>query len=92
MAFSPDGSKLALASADTTVYVYDAKNGFSLLFTCEGHASGVAQVDFSLDSQFIQSCSAQYVNSNHTHTHTHTHARAHTHTHFPSCCSVGKQH
>ena len=58
--FSPDGSKLALASADNAVYIYDAKNGFALLFTCEGHSSGVRHLDFSLDSQFMQSCSAEF--------------------------------
>jgi len=39
--------------------VYDAKNGFGLLYTCSA-PTAVTQLDFSLDSQFLQGCSADY--------------------------------
>src|SRR5262249_54318064 len=47
-AFSPDGTRLATASHDTTVKVWDARSGQALL-TLKGNGAGVKSVCFSPD-------------------------------------------
>jgi WD40 repeat protein/Ca2+-binding EF-hand superfamily protein len=66
--FSPDGNYLATASSDCNIYLYkssDAKN-FIRLAVCRGHSGAVTHIDFSLNSQFLQSnatdCSLLYWN------------------------------
>src|SRR5260370_859481 len=54
VAWSPDGKRIASASGDHTVQVWDAVNGSHVL-TYRGHSSDVATVAWSSDSQFIAS-------------------------------------
>jgi WD40 repeat protein len=55
--FSPDGKRLASASADKTVKVWDAKSGEELL-TLKGHTMAVTSVCFSPDGKRLASVSA----------------------------------
>ncbi len=57
MAFSPDGQRLASASVDQTVKVWDARTGEETL-TLKGHAGAVLSVAFSPDGQSLASASA----------------------------------
>ena len=54
VAFSPDGSKLASGSGDTTVRMWDL-NTECPLYTCEGHRGWVLNVAFSPDGQTLAS-------------------------------------
>ncbi|OBT55415.1 hypothetical protein VE04_03603 [Pseudogymnoascus sp. 24MN13] len=54
--FSPDGTKIASASADTTLNIWDRDTG-TLLRTLEGHTGGVFSVSFSPDGTMIASAS-----------------------------------
>ena len=56
MAFSPDGQRLASASFDQTVKVWDARTGQESL-TLKGHTSLVRSVAFSPDGQRLASAS-----------------------------------
>lgn len=53
--FSPDHNTLAIASHDNNVYVYDVPNAFELRAVMDKHNSFVHSLDFSADSQYIQS-------------------------------------
>jgi WD40 repeat protein len=55
--FSPDGQRLASASADGTVRVWDASSGAEVL-QLQGHTSSVDSVCFSPDGQRLASASA----------------------------------
>ena len=57
VAFSPDGKRLASASADKTVKVWDAQTGQELL-TLKGHTGMVSSVAFSPDGKRLASASA----------------------------------
>jgi hypothetical protein len=57
VAFSPDGSRIASASYDQTVKVWDAATGEEVL-TLKGHAHKVGGVAFSPDGSRIASASA----------------------------------
>jgi WD40 repeat protein len=54
--FSPDGQRLASASYDSTVRLWDSQAG-TLLATLEGHSSKVTSVAFSPDGQRLASAS-----------------------------------
>jgi len=54
VAFSPDGSKLATASRDRTVKVWDLGNGHEL-FTYTGHTDAVRCLAFSPDGKSVAS-------------------------------------
>ena len=56
MQFSPDGSKLASASVDNNVIVWDASTG-TPLHTLEGHSGWVNAVQFSPDGSKLASAS-----------------------------------
>jgi eukaryotic-like serine/threonine-protein kinase len=50
LAFSPDGKRLATASSDNTVKLWDADSGEEVL-TLRGHTSAVKSVAFSPDGK-----------------------------------------
>ncbi len=56
MAFSPDGKRLASASGDRTVKVWDAATGQETL-TLKGHTGDVWSVAFSPDGKRLASAS-----------------------------------
>jgi WD40 repeat protein len=56
VAFSPDSARLASASDDRTVKIWDASSG-DCLQTLEGHGDYVSSVAFSLDSARLASAS-----------------------------------
>ena len=56
VAFSPDGQRLASASRDQTVKIWDSATGKEL-FALKGHAGWVTSVAFSPDGQRLASAS-----------------------------------
>jgi WD40 repeat protein len=57
LAFSPDGSMLASASADKTIILWDVETGTPIGEPIEGHKEVVTQVDFSHDGKILASSS-----------------------------------
>ncbi|XP_062516540.1 echinoderm microtubule-associated protein-like 1 isoform X2 [Corticium candelabrum] len=61
--YSPDGSKLCVASHDNGIYIYsvdDNGRAYDKMGRCSGHSSFVTHVDWSCDSRNIQSVSGDY--------------------------------
>eukprot|EP01039_Chlorochromonas_danica_P011314 gene11314-12624_t len=60
--FSPDGTYLAIASADTNIYLYKSEDrkSFKRQAVCRGHSGAVTHIDFSASSQYLQSNSTDY--------------------------------
>ena len=58
LAFSPDGMRIASASFDNTIRVWDVSSGVPLLAPLEGHAEFIFAVAFSADGRQIVSGSA----------------------------------
>jgi len=56
--YTPDGSILALTSQDSKIYLYNAKDMYSKRFVITTHRAVVTHVDFSEDSQYLQSADA----------------------------------
>ena len=60
LAYSPDGTTLATASADTNIYVYSAVDDtYELLCKCEAHTSPIRNLDFDVSGEHLQSTSFQ---------------------------------
>jgi microtubule-associated protein-like 6 len=59
MAYSPNGKLLAVGSHDSMIYVLDTK-AYACKFKCRGHHSYVCGIDFSANSNVIQSISGDY--------------------------------
>lgn len=55
MAYSPDGSKLAVGSHDNKIYVYDVGDGYKKLGALDKHNSFITSVDWSEDGKYIRS-------------------------------------
>ncbi|XP_072031419.1 77 kDa echinoderm microtubule-associated protein-like isoform X3 [Amphiura filiformis] len=61
--YSPDGNSIAIASHDNYIYVYSVNEDgrkYSKVGKCSGHSSFVTHVDWSADSEFLQSNSGDY--------------------------------
>ena len=55
VAYSPDGKRIATASEDKTVRLWDSSNGQEML-TLKGHTQVVRCVEFSPDGHRLYSC------------------------------------
>jgi len=55
--FSPCGTYIAAGSGDTNIYIYKSENkkNFQRQAVCRGHSGSISQLDFSSNSQYIQS-------------------------------------
>lgn len=60
MAFSPDGTKLAVGSHDNKLRVYDCQNDFGLIGTMDKHSSYICALDWSQDGCYIRTNSGDY--------------------------------
>jgi WD40 repeat protein len=54
MAYSPDGTMLAVGSHDNNIYIY-SQDDYSKIGTLKGHNSFIVSVDWSEDSKYIRS-------------------------------------
>lgn len=60
MAFAPDGTTLAVGSADMVVYLHAANDGFQLFSIFAEHSSPIRALDFSADAKYVRSaCGAR---------------------------------
>jgi len=57
--FSPDNNVLALASGDSSVYLYNVED-FTSIGRCRGCSGPVTRLDFSSDSQWLHVNSDEY--------------------------------
>ena len=55
MSFSPDGTMLASGGEDSTVRLWDAKEGAPIVSHLTGHSDQVSSVAFSADGQWVMS-------------------------------------
>jgi WD40 repeat protein len=58
MAYSPDKTRLASGSMDSTIRIWDTSTGLEIFSVLEGHENTVLSVVFSPDGTMIASCSA----------------------------------
>ena len=58
--YSPTGGKLAVASHDNFIDLYDVFAGYQHVARCSGHSSYVTHVDWSNDGQLLQSNDGAY--------------------------------
>ncbi|KAJ3220078.1 Echinoderm microtubule-associated protein-like 5 [Dinochytrium kinnereticum] len=58
--FSPNGRYLAVGGHDHLVYVYEMGNKFKRVVIFKGHSSFVTHLDWTSDSNFIQTTSGDY--------------------------------
>ncbi len=58
--FSPNGQFLAVASHDNFIDIYDTRDNFHHLSRCKGHTSYITHIDWSRDSQILQSNCGAY--------------------------------
>ncbi|KAG0700301.1 Echinoderm microtubule-associated protein-like 1 [Chionoecetes opilio] len=61
--FSPNNQHLAVGSRDNHIYMYQVSEDgrkYSRMGRCQGHSSFVTHLDWSADSQFLQSNSGDY--------------------------------
>jgi WD40 repeat protein len=59
IAYSPDGSRLAIGSHDNFIYIYDASN-YRLLNKLAGHSSFILSLDWSVDGRAMHSTCGAY--------------------------------
>ena len=60
--FSPDNNVLALASGDSSVYLYNVED-FTSIGRCRGCSGPVTRIDFSSDSQWLHCNSGKQQNA-----------------------------
>ncbi|DBA02461.1 TPA: hypothetical protein N0F65_008675 [Lagenidium giganteum] len=53
--YCPKAQFLAVGSKDTSIYIYDVANRYKKLHVCEGHASAISQLTWSVDSDVLYS-------------------------------------
>ena len=58
--FSNNNKWLACGGHDSLIFVYDCENNFSLKYKLKGHSATITQLDFSVNSEVIQSTSLSY--------------------------------
>jgi len=60
MRYSPCGKYLAVGSHDNKIYILSVENNYSQVAVCTKHNSYISNLDWSEDSQFIQSNCGAY--------------------------------
>jgi microtubule-associated protein-like 6 len=57
--YSPDGRYLAVGSAENVIDIHDTTRSYKRVGLCEGHSACISHIDWSSDSQMLQSnCNA----------------------------------
>jgi len=57
--YSPDGSRMAVGSHDNRIYIFEAEN-YELVATCSKHNAFITALDWTTDSNYIQSVDGAY--------------------------------
>lgn len=52
--YCPKAKYLAVGARDTFVYIFDVTDGYKKLHVCEGHASAITQLTWSVDGDLLQ--------------------------------------
>ena len=58
--FAPDCSTMAVGAHDSFIFIYDVSNKFKLTRKLKGHHSTILHIDYSENSQYIQSNCSSY--------------------------------